>query len=59
MCSFHEKVLFFVHMRKCNHTPNCTCKLSHTLSDGFTSNINFLISKQNKTPNIDPKMLKQ
>ena len=23
------------------------------------SNINFLISKQNKTPKIDPKMLKQ
>ena len=23
------------------------------------SNINFLISKQNKTPKVDPKMLKQ
>ena len=28
---------FFVHVRKCSHTSNCTRKLSHTLSDGFTS----------------------
>ena len=28
-------------------------------SDGFTSIINSLISKQNKTPKTDPKMLKR
>ena len=56
MCSLQEKkCFFFVHMRKCTHTLNCTWKLSHTLSAGFTS----LINKQNKTLKIDPKILKQ
>ena len=27
---------FFVHVRKCNLTSNCTWKVSNTLSDGFT-----------------------
>ena len=32
-----KKCFFFVHMRKCSHTSNCSQKLSHTFSDSFTS----------------------
>ena len=52
-----KKCFFFVHIRKCTHNSNCSYKLSHTLSDSAHPNINFLISKQNEAPKIDPKMV--
>ena len=54
-----KKSFFFVHVWECPYTFNCTWKFSHALPDGLLPNINSLISKQNKTPKIDPKMLKQ
>ena len=59
MYSFPKKCFFFVHMRKCSYTLNCTWKFSPALSEGFTSYCSSLISRQNKSPKIDPKMLKQ
>ena len=34
---FKKKYFFFFHMRKCSHTSKFTWKLSHTLSNSFTS----------------------
>ena len=31
-----KKCFFFVHMRTCTHTSNCSQKLSHSLSDSVT-----------------------
>ena len=52
-----KKSFLFDHMRKCAHTSNW--KRSHNLSNVLLPNINFLISTQNKTPKVGPKMLKQ
>ena len=43
-------------MRKCTHASICSQKLFRIV---LHTNINFLISKQNRRPKIDPKMLKQ
>ena len=60
MCTFKKKMRFFFgHQRKTPCTSKCTYKLSHTLPDGFTPNINFLSSKQNKITKTEPKILKQ
>ena len=57
MCCFQEMFLcqyeeMYSHFKLLVETLILCQRVSH-------SNINFLISKQNKAPKIDPKMLKQ
>ena len=61
MCSFQEKMflLCFVHMRKWPHTLNTHGNFLILCQRALLPNINYLISKRNKTPKIDSKMLKQ
>ena len=60
MCSFKKKKVFSLSMFGNIYTLQTAhgsflmiCQMV------LLPNINFLISKQNKTPKIDPKMLKQ
>ena len=60
MCSFQEKKHFFFvyNMTKCPHTSKPHMETFLILCQ-MVLFLNFLISKQNKTPKIDPKILKQ
>ena len=60
MCSFQEKMTFLLcpsegmspHFKLHGNFP-ILCQM------GLLPNINFLSSKQNRRPKLDPKMLKQ